>query len=116
MILNSTKTYLKADDVKTGDVIKINNEGVWMESTKYKYDDGSPRKNFTIEVIYAGEPRSLTLNSTNRSNLTNSWGNDTKEWVGKTASIELIKVSVAGKLMNSMLLHPVKEVGEPEVE
>ena len=114
MILNSGKKYLKVDDVKTGDVIKINNEGDWVESTKYKYDDGSFRKQFVMEVVHAAEPVLLTVNATNRNNLTNAWGNNTSNWVGKVASIELIKVSVAGKLMNSILLNPVKEVSEPE--
>jgi hypothetical protein len=116
MILNSKRNYLKVEDVKAGDVVEINSEGEWTESTKYKYEDGTPRKQFAIEVIYAKEPRTLTLNSTNRSNLTNVWGNDTANWVGKKASVEIIKVSVAGKLMNSILLNPIKEVTEPEVE
>lgn len=113
-ILNSKKNYLKAENVKSGDVVKINSEGEWIESNKYTYEDKTPRKNFVVEVIYAGEARTLTLNSTNRSNLINDWGNDTAEWIGKSATIEIIKVSVGGKLMNSILLTPIKEVAEPE--
>lgn len=116
MILGNKKNYLKVEEVKKGDVIEISNEGEWTESTKYKYDDGTPRKQFVMEVVYAKEPRTLTLNSTNRNILTNSWGNDTALWIGKKASIDLIKVSVSGKLKDSILLNPIKEVDEPEVE
>jgi hypothetical protein len=111
-ILSSGSKFLKTDEVKNGDVITFLSEGVWQESTKYKYDDGNPRKQFVMEVQYAGESRSFTVNATNRNELVNAFGNDTSVWVGKSATIELVKVSVGGKIKNSILLHPVKEVEE----
>jgi hypothetical protein len=82
----------------------LGSEGEWTESTKYKYEDGTPRKQFVIEVMYAGEAKSLNLNSTNRSNLTNDWGNDTKEWIGKYGYFD-----INGKRVGHNIIHETKE-------
>lgn len=96
--------YLKTTDANSGDKITFKDEGEWIESTRWKYDDGNPRVDFVIKVDFNGDEKSLRLNKGNREILTEAFGNDTKEWIGKTASITKEKVMVAGKKMDTIVL------------
>lgn len=95
------KKYLKADDVKTGDLIKFTNEGKETLSTKYTYPEvtmsGKPhpmagqfKKQFEIEVSLGnGEGRTLTLNKTSYTAVGDKLGYETSAWVGQIAKITI---------------------------
>jgi len=90
--------YLKASECNTGDLIKFLDEGKWVESTKFTYDDGSPKQQLIFEVEDGlGEKKSLTLNATNRNTLVSAWGKDTANWVGKIVEITKKTMEVAGQ-------------------
>jgi len=110
MILTGKRNFLRVDDVKNGDVITFLNEGEWLESKKYTYSDGTPRKDFVIKVSISGTEKDMRLNATNRSNLISAFGNDTANWVGKSASLEKTKVMVGGKMMETIIVKPIKDV------
>lgn len=103
MILEN-KTYVKTAEVASGEVVKFLNEGEWVESRKFTYEDGSPRNDFVIKVEISGIEKDMRLNKTNRDTLVKAYGKDTAEWVGKTATIQKVKASVAGKLMDMLVL------------
>ena len=107
MILNEKKTYLKTADVKTGDQITIKDEGEWVNSTKFTYTDGTPKKQFNIGVEHNMEFKTMTMNGTNRTSCMGAWGKDTKNWLDKTATIELVKALVGGKSVQVMILNPI---------
>lgn len=104
--LNEGGNYLKTADTKQGDVIKFLNEGVWAENSKYTYPDGNPRMDFIMRVEHGGAEKKFRVNKTNRDLLVEAWGNDTADWINKTAKVELIKSMIAGKLQNMIVLHP----------
>jgi len=104
MILEGKRNFIKADEVKTGDILEIRSEGEWVQSKTYKYDDGSPKQQFIIKVGCESVERDMTLNSTNRQTLIAAWGKDTAEWVGKSATVEIVKMSVQGQLKNVIIL------------
>ena len=114
VMLGSGGNYLKADNCKKGDIIEFLDEGEWVASSKFKYDDGNPVQNFQMKVrLNDTEEYTLTVNTTNRNVLIPAWGNDTAEWINRKAKIEIIKVSVGGKVRNSILLKPLDEQGQP---
>ena len=102
--------FLKVSEVSDGDLIKFLNEGVWIESTRFKYPDGSPKQQLQFEIeTMTGEKRILTLNKINRENLVASWGRDTKNWIGKQAEIILKEGEVAGEIKTLIRLKPSEE-------
>ena len=90
--------FLRADNVKDGDIIFIKNEGEVVTSTKFAYpntkQDGSPhpfagqmKPEFRVEIeLMNGEAKTLTMNSTSQKNLFAVWG-DSSNWVDKQAKI-----------------------------
>jgi hypothetical protein len=107
-ILQPKGNFLKAADVKTGDVIEFANAGEWKDS-KFTKEDGSLRKQFVIGTELNGFAKDMALNSGNREALIAVFGNDTEKWIGRKAKIEKVKVSVAGKLMDSIMLNPMAQ-------
>jgi hypothetical protein len=100
----SKGNYLKTADVKVGDIVTFQNEGAWIESTTYKYDDGNPKKDFTIKVDWKGEEKLMRLNKGNRDILMEEYGDETSGWIGKSATITIEKVMVGGKKMDMIVL------------
>jgi len=109
MILTGKYDFLKVADVKGGETITFLNEGEWVVNKKYTYPDGTPRKDFVIKVSISGTEKDMRLNVTNRGNLISAFGNDTANWIGKSASLEKTKVMVGGKIMDTIIVKPIKE-------
>jgi hypothetical protein len=107
-IFNSNK-FLKADDCKTGDLIKILTEGAKTKSKTYKYPEltqkGTPhpkagefKDQFEVKVsIGSGEERTLTMNATSYRALAGKWGEDTLNWVGKLAVVTIAPLPTGKK-------------------
>lgn len=107
MILDNKKNYVKTTDVLGGEIITFKSEGEWVESKRFTYNDGSPKKDFIIKVEINGEEKDMRLNQTNRDILINVYGKETKEWIGQTATITKVKVVVAGKMIDMIVLEIV---------
>ena len=112
MILRDGKKFLKAADVTTGDKILIKDEGAWVENTKYKYPDGSPKVDFIISVTFKEEDLDFRVNKTNRTTLMGLFGKDTTLWVGKTVELEKIKTLIGGKQMDVLMIGGLEELQE----
>ena len=115
------RNWLKTSEVKNGEKIKILDEGAWVESTKFTYDDGNPVKQFVVSIERGGSAYAINMNKVSRTQLSTAWGTDTSKWVGHMVQVEKIKVMVGGDLKESLLLSPAmdnEEVGEytPTVE
>ena len=104
MKLGGNKNWVKAADLKNGDCFTFTNEGEWVESTKFKYPDGSPQKQFVIGVKINGEEKDFTLNKSNRTAMIEAYGDDTAAWVGHSAVVEKVKALVSGKMIDTVLL------------
>lgn len=104
--LTGSKDWLKSSEVQTGEQVKFVTEGAWEES-RFTHPDGNPKHQFVIKIIHKGEEKTLTLNKVTRDNLTESWSDDTADWVDKTATIEKVKVMVGGTMRDSIILHAV---------
>jgi hypothetical protein len=117
-VFGDGKKYLKADEVKSGDLIKITDEGMETISTKFTYPDktmaGTPhpragqfKPQFEIGVELAdGTPKKMTLNSTSYKALSGKWGYDTVSWINKVAKVNISRLP-SGK--NGMFLEALDE-------
>ncbi len=107
MKITTAKNWLKSDNVKQGDIITILDEGQWVTSAKYTYSDGTPRKDFVFKVKHNDQDLDMRLNATNKKIMVSSFGDETKEWVGKTAKLTTADIMVSGKMMKTLILAPI---------
>lgn len=94
------QSFLKASDLKGGEIVKFLDGGHKEESTVYKYKDGKPQIQFVFTVEFKGEKKTINLNKISRTSLQQSWGDDTDLWVGKEARVTLINALVGGEYKN----------------
>ena len=95
--------YLKTAEVEAGDIITFKDAGSWVE-TKWTYDDGNPKSAFQITVDHKGEDKTMNLSGGNREILKSVYGDETNEWIGKTATITKIKALIGGVLKDCIIL------------
>ena len=95
MKISSAKNWLKSEDVKQGDIITFLSEGEWVASAKYTYADGTPRKDFLLKVKHGEVDKDMRLNATNKKILIKAFGDETKEWIGKTAKLSTADIMVS---------------------
>mgnify|MGYP001563259909 CR=1 FL=1 len=84
MKINTDDTrFLKIEDVQHKDTVSIESEGIWQDSN-FKDEDGNPQREFRIHFkLGNGETRSTTLRSSNVKLLGRTFGDETRDWVGK---------------------------------
>ena len=97
--------FLKATDVKSGDLIKILDEGKLVESKSFKDLEGNPKMNYNFRVsLENGAEKTLTINKTSLRMLADKYTNDTKTWIGKLAKVNLGSTSQGKKMI---ILEPI---------
>jgi len=111
-MFKDNKPYIKADELKTGDIIKITDEGREVQSTKFFYPEltmkgtphpkaGEPKIQFEIGIELAdGTPKKLTLNATSYKALSGKWGHETLDWIDQVAKVELIPLPTGKKMIS----------------
>lgn len=99
-----TGSYLKAAEVKSGDSVTFRDEGSWVKNNKYTYEDGTPKQDFVIKVTYKGSEKKMRLNKMNREAMVIAFGDDTKDWIGRSAMIVKENMLVSGKKMEVITL------------
>ncbi|MGH8772162.1 MAG: hypothetical protein ACREV2_13455 [Burkholderiales bacterium] len=87
-------TYLRAADLK-GSSVKVQIEEVRMEVMP----DGEEEKPV---LSFVGKDRGLVLNRTNANLLSERYGDDTEQWLGKTVELVTERVSFRGKLTDGI--------------
>lgn len=86
MIRKFSSIFLKADEVKKGEVIKILDEGNRVEG-EYQ---GKKNVQYLFQVEYNGDIKTLKMNDTSWRAMTEAYGEDSKDWVMKNAKIFLM--------------------------
>jgi hypothetical protein len=109
--VNDLKPFLCVTDVTEGDVVKIKDAGEFIEKDFSKEQDGSDVKTvfeLTIELP-SGKTKKYTPNAKTRDALAEGFGSpDTENWVGKKASVMIVRQSVFGQIKNIIYLEPIK--------
>jgi hypothetical protein len=86
-------------DIKDGDLVKILTEGETAQ--------GEFGEQFVVKIETRNGEKNLALNQTSVNNLVDAFGEDSANFVGKTAKVWVIKAMVSGKLQNvAYLAHP----------
>lgn len=104
MIIEGRKNYLKVAEVQGGEVITFLNEGEWITSIKFTYDDGRPKVDFVVKVSILEVEKELRLNATNREVLVRAYGRETSQWIGKQATIQKVKALISGQMKDIIVL------------
>lgn len=107
MVDISKKAYIKKSDLKAGDKIVFLNEGSWQKKDFSKAKDGSNTKDcFVMLAVINNDktPKDLNLNNTSKVSLGNKWGYETKDWVGRVASVSFVKAMSFGQMMEVLCL------------
>ena len=104
MVILGSGNYVKTVEVENGDMVTFKDSGEWIESTRWKYDDGTPKVDFVIGVEIKGVEKKMRLNKTNREVLIEAYDSDTEAWIDKTATITKEKVMVAGERIDCIIL------------
>lgn len=82
--INNTKFLDRENDIKHKDVVTLLNEGVWGDSKQYSKPDGTPNKQFSIDLkLENGEARNTILGWQNIKLLVQAFGDETSKWIGK---------------------------------
>ena len=113
MVKMNTGNYLRAKDARKGAIVKILDEGAWEKSEKFKNEDGSPVNQFIVNVEYEGEKRKLKFTKGSRVALIEAFGDESKNWIGKTARIMIVPTPNGND--KSILLDPIVEA-QPDHE
>lgn len=111
MKLKMTGNYLKPDQAKKGSIITILNEGEYVTSDTYKYDDGTFKINLEFKVRYESREYKLRVNKASRTALEEAWGNETAFWIGKEARLFIMPTPKGDNKM--IVLDPIVETTAP---
>jgi NCAIR mutase (PurE)-related protein len=92
-------SFFKAgENIHDGDIIEFRDEG-WEEVNK---TSGKNQMIITAIVPSTLEEKKLSLNNTSKANLIAEYGDDSKQWVGKSARVNILKQMV-NKEMRSVI-------------
>jgi hypothetical protein len=108
--LGDLRKNLRKEDVQAGDIILFVNAGEIKDVDFSSAQDGSDVKTvFQVLVeLPDGKNKVYTPNATTRGLLSDAWGEDTEEWVGKKGKVNLIDQLSFGKMVKVMVLQPVE--------
>lgn len=104
MLMTSNQRF-KAEDVKNGQSVTILTEGEWV---KDKFKDQPETNAFVVSAKIGDVTKDLKITKASRENLKESWGPETKAWIGKQSLITLVPME-KGK---SIMLTPVVSAEE----
>lgn len=107
--VNDLNTYLTHTDVVDGDVVTFIDEGTILEKDFSQEKDGSDvRSGLDINIeLPSGKQKLYSPNKTTRTALAEKWGPDTPGWVGKKASVMVVKQNVGGNIKKVIYMEPV---------
>jgi len=102
--------FLKAEECKGGEIVEILTEG---ELEEIQTPDGKTKSVLNYNVAVNGQEKKWTPNQTNGNILISAFGDDDAKWVGKKFKVTLAKISVFGKVKNSIVAEPLAETAAP---
>lgn len=93
--------FLKVNiDVKQGDIIRFVGEG---EKVPDKWNKGKFKTNIQVSGDNFND-KLLTLNNSSLREMMKLYGDDTKNWIGKDAMINVVKQLVSGSMKDIIML------------
>lgn len=91
-------------DIKDGEEMTILNEGEFVTFNAGKENE---RKSLQVKVkTPEGMTKKWTVNKTSLIELQGAWGRDSKAWIGKIVSVEVVKVNTPAGPKKTIIAHP----------
>lgn len=97
--------WIKAADVTNGETVKIISEADWQESTF----NGQTQNQYVGKVLHKGEEKNFKFTMKSCQNLSQAFGDDSKEWVGKEITLQIKEMEVGGRDVKSIRAFPATE-------
>ena len=98
------KPFLKATLVKDGDVIEIRSEGNRRTAEETPFGQAV----FELDVgLPNGDEATWTVNKTTLERFAKAWGEESKEWIGRKARLEIKNMNVRGTQRDVLYGHPL---------
>ncbi len=104
MKLQAKRSWLKSDNVKSGDNLTFLNGGEIVVSGKFTYADGTPRKDLVFKATHNGAEVDFNMNATNKKTLIAAFGDETDQWIGKTVKLDVANVMIGGQTKKSIIV------------
>jgi|SRR3990167_5680649 len=107
--LNDLSKFIKKGDLRKGDILTFVNGGSIEEVDFSRTKDGSGIKTvFQITVTLPdGKDKILTINKTSQNVISEEFGVETENWVGKEVKVDYIQQLCFGKLTDVLVLKPI---------
>ena len=108
--VNDLNKYITHTDVTDGDIITFVDAGELIEKDfSPEKDESDIRTVLDITItLPSGKKKLYSPNKTTRTALSEVWGAETENWVGKKATVSVVKQNVGGNLKKVIYLEPVK--------
>ena len=99
---------MKASDFDTSNYLNAKTAGEYNGKTLtiYEVKAETVRDQRKLTIGFEGVEKALIVNKTNRVALSEAYGDDTDDWVGKSALLLIVMVMFEGKRTPSILLEP----------
>jgi len=116
--MSEHEEFLTAGMVKTGDVLKILEEGRFLAADELEEIYGASsfgrRTAFFIDVeLPSGTSKTWVMNKTTRRRLAAAYGDDSVNWIGRNVRVEVVKQNVRGQLRDVIYGHPTDNEQTP---
>lgn len=101
MLIETGKAFFKTEEFKTGDTVKIVGEAQKVES-RFEYSAeavaknpslaGKKKQQVQVEVEFGDAKKYISLNNTSVKNISDAWGTESKDWIGKELVADKMKM------------------------
>ena len=101
--------FLKASDLQGVETVIIKTEADWTDSS-FTNSDGTKKQQYVCEVQRGEEDQRLKLTVASCQEIAPVYGKDSKDWIGKSITVESVNVMVGSKMRQSIFAKPI---GQP---
>lgn len=108
VVADFSGNFLNAENCKQGDVVEIAGEGAYEERV-----NPQTQKKFrvlNVPVLLGGRELIFTPSFDNGRRLVQSWGAETKGWIGKKATVQIVHYKSFGQTKQAVELSPIDAV------
>jgi len=96
--------FLKAENMKGGEIIEILDDGSVEEINT---PEGKTKTVLNFQVKLGDHEMTFTPNRANGMAFIDAWGENTEQWIGKRFKVVLVDTLVFGKKRKSIVAEPI---------
>jgi hypothetical protein len=103
-----SKIHMKASDFNTSNYLNADNsrELIGKILKIYEVKSEEIREKQKLAIGFEGVEKLLIVNKSNRTDLSDAFGDETDNWIGESVKFTITKVMFEGKRVNSITIEP----------